>query len=251
MAGHSKWANRKHRKFRADAQKGKIFTKMARELTVAAREGGSDPEANVRLRLAIQKAKEANMPNQNIDRAIQKGVGSQEADAYKSATLEGYGPGGVAMLLEALTDNRNRTVAEVRNVFSKFGGNLGEAGCVSWIFKRKGYLQILVQDVSLDEEELMSKAIEAGAEDFKNEDEYYEIITSSDELVAVKEELVNDGIMINRAELTMLPQNTVSVSGYEDAKVLLNLMETLEDIDDVQNVYANFEIPEEIFAQVE
>jgi len=251
MAGHSKWANRKHRKFRADAQKGKIFTKMAREITVAAREGGADPDANVRLRLAVQKAKEANMPNQNIERAIQKGSGSLEGEAYQDIILEGYGPGGVAMLLEALTDNRNRTVAEVRNVFSKYGGNLGEAGCVSWMFYRKGQIQVSIQDKPLDEEDLMLQAIEAGAEDFNEEEDYYEIITAPEQFESVKESLLNQGISIIRAEITMIPQNTVLVSGLEEATHLFELMETLEDNDDVQNVYSNFDVPDEIFVRVD
>ena len=251
MAGHSKWANRKHRKFRADAQKGKIFTKMARELTVAAREGGSDPEYNVRLRLAIQKAKEANMPNQNIERAIQKGSGSLEANAYQSAILEGYGPGGVAVLLEALTDNRNRTVSEIRNTFAKYEGNLGEAGCVSWMFNRKGYLQVSSQELPLEEEELMSLAIEAGAEDFKEEDNYYEIITNPEDFEEVKDALAHQRIPINRAEITMLPHTIVPVSDTEDATKVVQLLEALEESEDVQNVYSNFDMPEELFAQVE
>jgi len=251
MAGHSKWANRKHRKFRADAQKGKIFTKMAREISVAAREGGADPDANVRLRLAIQKAKEANMPNQNIDRAIQKGAGAQEGSSYQSATLEGYGPGGVALLLEALTDNRNRTVAEVRNTFSKYGGNLGEAGCVSWIFDRKGHLQVPADLLSMDEEELMNQAIEAGAEDLKEEDDHYQIIAAPGDFEEVRVNLDRRGIPVSRAELTMIPQTTVPVSDSEEASGIIHLMEALEDHDDVQNVYGNFDIPEEIFARVE
>lgn len=248
MAGHSKWANRKHRKFRADAQKGKIFTKLARELTVAAREGGGDSEANVRLRLAIEKAKENNMPNQNIERAIQKGTGGLEGASYESVTLEGYGPGGVAVLLEALTDNRNRTVSDVRSYFTKHGGNLGEAGCVSWIFERKGYFSVHVENTGLDEDELMSEAIEAGAEDFRQEDQYYEIITAAEDFASIKQVFDEKGFTFDRAEITMLPNNTVPVSDREEASSLLNLLEVLEDHDDIQNVYSNFDIPDEILS---
>ncbi len=251
MAGHSKWANRKHRKSRVDAQRGKIFTKLSRELTVAAREGGGDPESNVRLRMAIEKAKDNNMPNQNIERAIQKGTGAQEGSSYESVVLEGYGPGGVALMLEALTDNRNRTVADVRNIFNKYSGNLGEAGCVAWIFERKGYLSLNMDETSLGEEELMSEAIEVGAEDFREEDNYYEIITAPEEFAQVRKALKDREFSFNRAELTMLPNNTVPVSETEEASRLLNLMEALEDHDDVQNVYANFDIPDEILSHMD
>ncbi len=247
MAGHSKWANTKHRKARADAQKGKIFTKLAREITVAAREGGDDIEANFALRLAVQKARDNNMPNDNIQRAIQRGTGNQEGSRYESASYEGYAVGGVAILLEAMTDNRNRTVAEIRHIFSRFGGSLGESGCVSWMFNRKGYLTVDQGELEMEEDDLMMAALEAGAEDIDLEDDgTFSITTSLENFEAVKNHLQEKGIPITSSEVTMLPVNTIEVTDPEAAERILKLMEALDDHDDVQNVYANFDIPDEL-----
>lgn len=246
MAGHSKWANIKHRKARMDAQKGKIFTKLAREIIVAAREGGGDPNANFRLRLAIQKARENNMPTENIQRAIQKGTGGLEGESYEQMNYEGYGPGGVAVFLEIMTDNRNRTAAEIRHLFSRHGGSLGETGCVAWMFSRKGYLVINEEAAKLDEDELILEALEAGGEDVTREGGSYNIITAPEDLEKVKEYFQNKGIPVESAEVTMLPQTTVKVEDPEEAGRILKLMEALEDHDDVQNVYANFDIDEKL-----
>lgn len=246
MAGHSKWANIKHKKARADAQKGKMFTKLSRELMVAARQGGGDIDSNIRLRLAVQKAKELNMPNDNIDRAIKKGLGEVEGVSYEEAVYEGYAPGGVAILLEIMTDNRNRTAGEIRNLFSRYGGNLGESGCVAWMFQRQGYINVEESKVNMEEDELMLLALELGAEDFKREGDTYEIITEPEKLEKVKEGLISQGIEVNFARVTMVPQNLVEIAGEEVAKNILGLMEALEDHDDVQNVYSNFDLPEEV-----
>lgn len=246
MAGHSKWANIKHRKARADAQKGKVFTRLSREIMVAAREGGADQEANMRLRLAVQKAKEANMPNENINRAIQRGTGELEGVTWESARYEGYAPGGVAVMVDVLTDNRNRAAAEVRKIFSRQGGSMGESGCVAWMFERKGYLVIEKTEELPPEDDLMLLALDADAEDFKEEDGSYVITTSPENFESLKENFRSRGIQFTTAEITMVPQNTVRVEGQEEASRVLKLMEALEDHDDVQNVYANFDIPEEI-----
>jgi YebC/PmpR family DNA-binding regulatory protein len=249
MAGHSKWANIKHRKAKADAQKGKIFTKIARELMVAAKEGGPDPENNSSLKLVIQKAKAVNMPNENIIRAIQKGSGNAEGVNYEEINYEGYGPEGVAILLRILTDNRNRTAGEIRHIFSKNGGNLGETGCVSWMFEHKGLLTFNLE--SKDEEEIMLLLIEAGADDYKIEDGQVEVITEVDNFTNVKDYLENQGIDFNVAETTMLPKNTVSITERETAEKIVKLIDKLEDHDDVQAVYANFDIPNKIMEQLE
>ncbi len=246
MAGHSKWANIKHKKSRMDAQKGKIFTKLAREISVAAKEGGGDVNSNTRLRMAVQKAKEANMPNDNIQKNIQKGLGKLEGESYESVTCEGYGPGGAAILVESLTDNRNRAIQDIRSLFTKYGGNLGEAGCVKWMFERKGYITINKETCMWDEEELMLEAIEAGAEDLRPEGDYYEIITNPEDLEEVKESLKNKEIILETAELTMLPHTNMTINDNEVAIQLLKLMEALEDLDDVQNVHANFVIPDNL-----
>lgn len=248
MAGHSKWANVKHRKARADAQKGKIFTKLAREIIVAAREGGADINTNFSLRLAVQKAKENNMPNENIQRAIQKGAGELEGESYEHANYEGYAPGGVAVYLEALTDNRNRTVAEIRHIFSKHGGNLGESGCVAWMFVRKGFILVKKEDAKLEEDDLLMLALEAGAEDVKAEEDSYTITCPPEDFEEVKGNLQEQGLVISIAEVTRLPQNTVAVDDPDMASRVIKLMESLEDLDDVQNVYANFDIPDELFS---
>ncbi len=245
MAGHSKWANIKHRKSRMDEQKGKIFTKLAREISVAAREGGGDIQQNFRLRLVVQKAKEANMPNDNIQRNIQKGLGALEGVSYESVTYEGYGPAGIAIMVEVLTDNRNRTVAEMRNFFSKNGGNLGESGCVSWMFERKGYITI-DNEGSLDEDELMLEVIEAGAEDFRVDGNSYEVITAAEDMEKVRDNLLTKEVSVITAELTMLPITTVKIQDPEEAQRLLKLLALLEEHDDVQNVHANFDIPEDL-----
>jgi len=248
MAGHSKWANTKHRKARADAQKGKIFTKLAREITVAAREGGDDLDTNFTLRLAIQKARDNNMSNDNIQRAIQRGTGNLEGSSYEHASYEGYAVGGVAILLEAMTDNRNRTVAEIRHIFSRFGGSLGESGCVAWMFNRKGYITVNQNELDMDEDDLMMAALDAGAEDIDLEDDgTFSITTSIENFEAVKKHLQDQGIPIASSEVTMLPINTIEVTEPEAAERILKLMEALDDHDDVQNVYANFDIPDELF----
>jgi YebC/PmpR family DNA-binding regulatory protein len=244
MAGHSKWSNIKHRKARADAQKGKIFTKISKELMVASKEGGADPECNSRLKLAVQKAKEANMPNDNINRAIQKGVGDLEGVVYEEIIYEGYGPAGVAVLLRILTDNRNRTAGEIRYIFSKNGGNLGETGCVAWMFENKGILEFDMK--SKDEEELMLTLIEAGAEDYSIDEDIVEVTVEPENYASVKEALENQEIKFSVAEMTMLPQNTVVIDEKEVATQIIALMEALEDHDDVQAVYSNYDIPEEI-----
>ncbi len=247
MAGHSKWANTKHRKARADAQKGKIFTKLAREITVAAREGGDDIDANFALRLAVQKARDNNMPNDNIQRAIQRGTGNQEGSSYEYANYEGYAVGGVAILLEVMTDNRNRTVAEIRHIFSRYGGSLGESGCVAWMFNRKGYLTVNQDELNMDEDELMLTALEAGAEDIDLEDDgTFSITTALNNFEAVKNNLQEQAIPIESSEVTMLPSTSIKVTEPEAADRILNLMEALDDHDDVQNVYANFDIPDEL-----
>ncbi len=243
MAGHSKWANIKRRKARVDAQKGKIFTKLAREIIVAAREGGDDMETNFRLRLAVQKARENNMPNDNIQRAIQKGSGGLEGESYDQVNYEGYASGGVAVLLEILTDNRNRTVAEIRHLFSRHGGSLGESGCVAWMFERKGLFIVKKDALAVSEDDLMMMALEAGAEDVREEDDTYSVISSTEHFEEVKGYLQGQGIEFESAEVTMLPQNTVEIENPEEVSRILELMEALEDNDDVQNVYANFEIP--------
>jgi YebC/PmpR family DNA-binding regulatory protein len=247
MAGHSKWANTKHRKARVDAQKGKIFTKIAREISVAAREGGEDMNANFRLRLVVQKARENNMPNDNIQRAIQKGLGGQEGSSYEQANYEGYAAGGVAVLLEAMTDNRNRTVAEIRHIFSRHGGSLGESGCVAWMFNRKGLLSVNKSEITMDEDDLMLVALDAGAEDVELDDGgFYSITTELENFETVKQQLQDQGIPITSFEVTMLPSTSIEITDPEMAARIIRLMEALDDHDDVQNVYSNFDIPEEL-----
>jgi YebC/PmpR family DNA-binding regulatory protein len=244
MSGHSKWATTKHKKAAADAKRGKIFTKLIREITIASRIGGGDPDGNPRLRTAILKAKEQNMPADNIKKAIQRGTGELPGVTYEEAIYEGYGPGGVAMLAEITSDNKNRTVSEIRHIFSKNGGNMGEAGCVSWMFHKKGY--ITVDKSKADEERLMTLALDAGAEDMRSDDEQsYEIVTAPGELEKIKKALADQKVEMSFAEVTMLPQNYVRLEG-KDAEQMLRLMEALEDHDDVQNVYANFDIPAEV-----
>ena len=251
MAGHSKWANIKHRKARVDAQKGKIFTKLSKELMVAAREGGGDIDTNFRLRMAVQKAKEENLPNDNINRAIKKGMGELGSMKLEEITYEGYGPSGVALMLDIVTDNRNRTAGEIRNILSRQGGNLGESGCVAWMFKRQGYIAVERSSTTLDEDEVMMMALDAGAEDFKVEDDTYEVVTVPEDMEKVKELLRSQGVEVKFSEITMVPQSVVEITGQEEAVRMIGLMDALEDHDDVQNVYANFEIHEDLMASLE
>lgn len=239
MSGHSKWANIKHRKEKSDAQKSKAFTKVTREIIVAARQGGGDPETNFRLRLAIQRARAVNMPNENIMRAIKRGIGQEEGSAYEEVVYEGYGPGGVALMVKVLTDNRNRSVSEVRHIFSRFGGNLGEAGCVSWMFEPKGIITLGPEANNYSEDDLLALAMEAGAEDLRrNEDTYY-VVTAPDDLESVRRYLEEKRLPIAESELAMVPKSTVEVSGRE-AEQLEKLLEALDDHDDVQEVYGNY-----------
>lgn len=244
MAGHNKWSTIKHKKAKADAQKGKIFTKLAREIIVATKHGGGDPETNFRLRVAIDKARSNNMPNDNIKRAIQKGLGDADGDNYEEVIYEGYGPGGTAMMLDILTDNRNRTAGDIRHIFSKNGGNMGETGCVSWMFERKGYLTI--ESPELNEDDLMLLVLEAGSEDMDYSDDFVEIYTSAENFEEVQAFLKKKGIEFKDSEVTMIPQNTVEVTNLEQAQKIMNLIDALENHDDVQNVYSNVDISDDI-----
>lgn len=248
MSGHSKWHSIKHKKAKVDAQRGKIFTRLIKELTVAARMGGGDPDANSRLRTAMAAAKAANMPADNIDRAIKKGTGELPGVSYEEISYEGYGPGGVAILIDTMTDNKNRTVAEIRHMMGKHGGNLGANGCVSYMFHKKGI--ILVDKDEVDEDELMEVALEAEAEDMIGDDAHFEISTDPSTFENVRSAIEENGFPIASAELTMVPDNTVKVSA-KDAPKVLRLMDTIENQDDVQNVYSNFDIPEELLAELE
>lgn len=241
MSGHSKWHSIRHKKAAADSKRGKMFTRLIKEISVAARLGGADPDANPRLRTAVQAAKDANMPADNVKRAILKGIGELPGQSYEEATYEGYGPGGVAVFIETLTDNKNRTVAEIRHIFSKHNGNLGENGSVQWMFEKKGYLTISKKGVS--EEKLFEIVLEAGAEDLQFEGDLYEVYTSLEAFESVKQALADASVEVADSSLTMIPQNEVSVTG-KPAHQMLNLMEALEEHDDVQNVYANFDIDE-------
>jgi len=248
MSGHSKWHSIKHKKARADAVRGKVFTKLIKEITVAARLGGGDPDMNPRLRTAVQAAKAANMPAKNIDNAVKKGTGELPGVVYEEVTYEGYGPSGVALYIEALTDNKNRTVAEVRHLLSKYGGNLGESGCVAWMFETKGLIR--VDKDNFDEEELFLITVEAGAEDMKSEDEdYYEIYTEADQLGQVQADLEKNKVIVVEAERTMIPKTTVNLE-EKAADQMLKLMDVLDDHDDIQNVYANFDIDDEVLSRV-
>jgi len=243
MSGHSKWSSIKHKKAATDAKRGKIFTKVIKEITVAARMGGGDLETNPRLRSAVQAAKSENMPKDNIERAIKKGTGELEGVNYEEIIYEGYGPGGAAVLVESLTDNKNRTVADIRSIFGKNGGNLGENGCVAWMFDKKGY--IAIERSAADEDSLMETALEAGAEDIKEDNDNYEVISEPGDFEAIKEAIDQASIPYIDAEVTMLPQNTTNLTGKE-AEQMVRLMEMLEDCDDVQKVYTNADIPEEV-----
>jgi YebC/PmpR family DNA-binding regulatory protein len=249
MSGHSKWAQIKHKKAVVDVKRGKIFSKIAKEIAVAARLGGGDPDGNPRLRTVLENAREVNMPGENIKRAIMKGTGELPGVSYEESIYEGYGPGGTAILLEVLTDNKNRTVPEIRHIMTKNGGNLGEAGCVAWMFEKKGY--ILVEKTKNDEDSLMSAALEAGAEDMKNDpgEDSYEIITAPEDVNKVKAALEAAGIPVSLAEITMLPKSYVALDG-KSAEQIIRLVDALEDHEDIQNVYTNFDIPDEVMAKV-
>jgi YebC/PmpR family DNA-binding regulatory protein len=244
MSGHNKWSTIKHKKAKEDAKRGKVFTKLIRELTTAAREGGGDADGNPRLRAAIQAAKAANMPSDNITKAIQRGTGELPGVSYEEVIYEGYGPGGVAVMLQVLTDNRNRTTAEIRHLFTKNGGNLGESGCVAFLFNRQGYF--VVPKAVADEDTVMEAALEAGAEDFYAEDpELYEIYTASDELHIVKARLEERGLPVEEARVEMVPTTLVRLEDRR-AEQMVRLMEAFEEHDDVQNVWANFDIDEKV-----
>jgi YebC/PmpR family DNA-binding regulatory protein len=244
MSGHSKWANIKRRKGKVDAIRGKVTTKISREITIAVRMGGADPTGNMRLKLALQKAKENNIPKDNVQRAIQKGQGALEGGNYEEILYEGYGPSGVAVMLEIMTDNRNRTAADIRHLFTKYGGNLGESGCVGWMFDKKG-LFLVDKTPAINEEDLMLLAIEAGAEDFKAGDDQYEITTDPDDWEKVREALDAAKIPVATAQITMVPQTTVELTGDEATK-MLRLMDALEEHDDVSEVYSNVEFDEDM-----
>ncbi len=247
MSGHSKWSSIKRKKGKADAARGRVFTKLIKEITVAAREGGGDPDGNPRLRSAIQAAKAANMPAANIDKGIKKGTGELPGVSYEQVNYEGYGPGGVAVLVETLTDNKNRAVSDIRHIFSAHGGNLGEVGCVGWMFERRGIFQ--VDKGKADEDQLLEIALEAGALDMTSEEDYFEIITPFEKFDAVKKALDEKDVPTSQAELTMVPQTTIKLEGKQ-AEQMLKLMEDLEDHDDVQKVYANFDIAIEIMEKM-
>jgi len=249
MAGHSKWANRLHRKSRQDAKKGKVFGKLSREIIVAARLGGADPAANNRLRLAIQAAKAARMPSDNIERAIKRGSGEADGESYDEVVYEGFGPGNVYLMLGCLTDNRQRTVSEVRNILDRHGGTLADAGSVAYLFERKG-LVVVAKGDGMDSEQLFLEAAEAGAEDVRDEGDYFEITTDANDLAAVLERLNAAGITEERAELTYVPKVTQPVPD-EQARKLLNLLELLDEHDDVQRVYSNFEVSDAVLAALE
>lgn len=243
MSGHSKWHTIKHKKGATDAKRGKLFTRLIKEITVAARTGGGDMDANARLRKAVSDAKAGNMPNDTIDRAVKRGTGELEGVAYEEITYEGYGPSGVAVMVESMTDNRNRTVAELRHMFSKNGGNLGEAGSVGWMFDKKGY--IVVAKSAMEEDKLFEVATEAGAEDLRDDEDNFEIITAPEDFDVVLDAVKKAGIEPEVAEVENIPQNYIKLEG-NDAKQMLKLMESLEDHDDVQKVSANFDMDEEI-----
>jgi YebC/PmpR family DNA-binding regulatory protein len=246
MSGHSKWSSIKHKKAATDQKRGKIFTRFIRELTIAARAGGGDPESNSRLRHAIDGARAANMPSDNIKKAVQRGTGELEGINYEELSYEGYGPGGVALLVEAMTDNKNRTVSEVRYVFNKYNGNLGEQGCVSWMFTRKG--MIIVSTTAIGEDELMEIVLENGAEDMKKEGDNYEISTSTEDFDKVHQALKAKNLAIESAEISKIPSTYIKLEGRQ-AEQMLKLYDKLEELEDVQNVWANFDIADEVIDQ--
>lgn len=247
MAGHSKWANIKHKKAKVDAQKGVAFAKFSKEITVAAKMGGADPASNFRLRTAIDKAKSSGLPNDNIKRALEKASGAGAADNIEELTYEGYGAGGVAVFIEAMTDNRNRTAGDVRSYFNKFNGNLGETGCVGWMFKQRGEIDI---HKDKDFDELFEASINAGAEDFIEEEDIYKVITDANDLQAVSECLEQAGYTFIKAEVLRNPENTIEITDEAVAKNIIRLLDALENHDDVQNVYSNFDMSDELIEKV-
>jgi len=247
MSGHSKWSSIKHKKGALDAKRGKIFTKLIREITVAARDGGGDPDTNPRLRLALLNAKSANMPKDTSERAIKKGTGELGGDSLVELSYEGYGPGGTAVIVEVMTDNKNRTVSEIRRAFSKYGGNLGESGCVSWNFDRKG--QIFIKNNDIDEDVFFEKLLELGAEDMSYSTESIEIITNIDDFDNLRDGLVSENHELISAEISMIPKNSIKIEG-KPAEHMLKMLEALEECDDVQNVYSNFDIDDEIIEAI-
>lgn len=249
MAGHSKWAQIKHKKAKEDAKRGKIFSKLTRAIMVAARQGGGNPETNPQLANAIEKAKQYNLPQENIERAIKRATGELGAENYEQIIYEGYAPGGVAVMVEAMTDNRNRTAADIRHIFSKHGGNLSESGSVAWMFEKKGVISFLKEKVNVDD--LLAVALEAGAEDLQEDESFVNVITNPKDFGDVKEALENAGFQFERAEITMNPTTTVKIEDKETAKKVLRLIEALEDHDDVQEVYSNFDIEESLIEEIE
>ena len=247
MSGHSKWSSIKHKKGAADAKRGRIFTRLIKEITVAARMGGGDADGNPRLRSAILAAKAENMPKDNIERAIKKGTGELEGVNYDEMTYEGYGPGGVAMLVECLTDNKNRTVADIKYIIDRHGGNLGEPGSVAWIFEKKGV--IVFERDKVDEEKLLEAALDAGAEDVKEEEDVFEVLIHPSDYETVKQAFDDAGLEYSAAEISMIPKNTVKLEGKK-AEQMINLVEALEDNDDVNHVYANYDIPDEVMEAI-
>jgi YebC/PmpR family DNA-binding regulatory protein len=249
MSGHNKWSTIKNKKARTDEKKGKEYTRIAKEIILAARSGGGDLEANSKLRLAVQKAKAVNMPNDNISRAIKRGTGELESDAIEEIKYEGYAPGGAAILLEIATDNRNRTASDIRHLFTKYGGNLGESGCVAYLFDRVGMIVVNREDIKTDEEEFMLMVIEMGADDVREADDALEIITSPESFMDVRDSLEKE-VKIEEADIIMLPQTTVEISDEAMAAKIMKLVDILEDYDDVQNLYSNFSIPDEIMEKL-
>ncbi len=247
MSGHSRWSQIKRKKGKADVQRGKLFSKILREITVAARNGGGDPKANMRLKAAIESAKEANMPQENIKRAIQKGTGELPGEAYEEISYEGYAPGGVAVMIRVLTDNRNRTAPEIRHTFEKHGGHMGASGAVAWMFERKGIVRVDADKIS--EDDLLTQALDAGATDMTRAEKVFEITTAPGEMDAVRAKLEASRVPVLEAEVTFLPQSTVRVEGKEAPQVL-RLIEALEELDDVQAVYANYDIPEDVMEAI-
>jgi YebC/PmpR family DNA-binding regulatory protein len=247
MSGHSRWSQIKRKKGKADVQRGKLFSKILREITVAARSGGGDPKGNMRLKAAIESAKDVNMPADNIKRAVQKGTGELPGESYEEISYEGYAPGGVAVLVAVLTDNRNRTGPEIRHTFEKFGGNMGSAGAVAWMFERKGIITADAEKIS--EDELLDKALEAGATDLRRVEKAFEITTAPAQMDAVRDALAQARVPIVEAQVTYVPQSTVRVEGKEATSVV-KLIEALEELDDVQSVYANYDIPDEVLEAI-
>ncbi|MBM7623204.1 YebC/PmpR family DNA-binding transcriptional regulator [Sporohalobacter salinus] len=251
MAGHSKWANIKHQKKKEDRKRAKLFSKLSKRIAVEAREGGGDPEKNPNLRMAIQKAKDNNMPKDNIQRAIDRGTGNLDGVEYERIIYEGYGPAGVALYFDLMSDNRNRTASELRHLLSQYDGNLGEKGCVAWMFDRKGQLIIDRTELEVDEDDVMMSALEAGAEDISIEEQVIEIITEPSDLEDVRTSMEEDSYKFSSGDVVMIPENTVKVDNKKDAQKVLDLMDEIEDHDDVQDVYSNFDIPDEIIEELE